>query len=81
MDDKEFIESLEYISEQLNRYLAIIILIFGLVGNILNCFVLSQRRLRSNSCALLFLVSSFVDLISILFGSVKTENLPLLIYP
>jgi hypothetical protein len=67
MDD-EFIKSLDYISEQLNRYLAIIIFIFGVVGNILNCLVLSQRTLRSNPCVLLFLVSSFIDLISILTG-------------
>jgi hypothetical protein len=66
--DDEFIQSLKFFSEQLNRYLSPIIFIFGVVGNILNCLVLSQRTLRSNPCALLFLVSSFIDLVSILIG-------------
>ncbi|CAF0978427.1 unnamed protein product [Rotaria sp. Silwood1] len=64
----EAIESLNFISDQFNRYLAPIIFLFGTFGNILNCLVLSQPKLRSNSCALFFLVSSFIDLISILVG-------------
>ncbi|CAF3124602.1 unnamed protein product [Rotaria sp. Silwood2] len=64
----EVIESLYLISDQLNRYLAPIIFLFGVVGNILNCLILSKRTLRSNPCALLFLVSSFIGLISILVG-------------
>ena len=67
-EERDLINSMEYISEQLNRYLSPIVFIFGVLGNVLNCLVLSQRTLRSNSCALLFLVSSFVDLISILAG-------------
>src|SRR5690349_20026217 len=66
--DDNLIQSLNFISKQFNRYLSSIIFIFGIVGNILNCLVLSQRTLRTNSCAELFLVSSFVDLISILIG-------------
>ncbi|CAF1200293.1 unnamed protein product [Rotaria sp. Silwood1] len=66
--DVNLIESLNNISVQLDRYLALIIFIVGAVGNILNCLVLSQRTLRSNTCALLFLVSAFIDLISILIG-------------
>lgn len=64
----DIINSLDYLSQQLNRYLAIIIFIFGVIGNTLNCCILSQRVLRTNPCALLFLTSSFVDLISIIFG-------------
>ncbi|CAF1352084.1 unnamed protein product [Adineta ricciae] len=59
---------LDYVQEQMNRYLAPAIFIFGVIGNTLNCIVLGQPTLRSNPCALLFLVSSFVDLISILVG-------------
>ncbi|CAF2475743.1 unnamed protein product [Rotaria sp. Silwood2] len=62
------IESLDFISDQLNKYLAPIIFLSGTVGNIMNCLVLSQRTLRSNPCAFLFLASSFIDLISILIG-------------
>jgi hypothetical protein len=66
--DTNLIQSLEFISVQLNRYLSPVIFTFGTVGNILSCLVLLQLRLRSNPCAVLFLVSSFVDLISILIG-------------
>ncbi|UJR32771.1 hypothetical protein I4U23_020231 [Adineta vaga] len=66
--DIDFIASLNYNQEQLNRFLSSTIFIFGAVGNILNCVLLSERKFRANPCALLFLVSSFVDLISILVG-------------
>ncbi|CAF1184131.1 unnamed protein product [Adineta steineri] len=66
--DNELIKRLDYISEQSNRYFGILIFIFGFVGNILNCFILSQRTFRFNPCGLLFLISSFIDLISILIG-------------
>ncbi|CAM4829184.1 unnamed protein product [Rotaria magnacalcarata] len=61
-------DSLKYTLEQLNRYLALAIFIFGSLGNILNCLVLSQRKLRSHPCASIFLVSSFLSLICILIG-------------
>jgi hypothetical protein len=66
--DHEWIELLDYISQQLNRYFALIIFLFGIIGCVLNCLVLSQRQFRLNPCALYFFVSSIVNLISILFG-------------
>ncbi|CAF2628297.1 unnamed protein product [Rotaria sp. Silwood2] len=59
---------LHNVSSQFNRYISIFIFIFGVVGNILNIFVLSRRSLRSNPCAWIFLVASIVNLISILSG-------------
>jgi hypothetical protein len=53
---------------QLNRYFSICIFIFGIIGNILNILVLSQRNLRTNSCASLFLVSSIASLVAIFSG-------------
>ena len=53
---------------QLNRYFSIFIFLFGIVGNILNIAVLSQRNLRTNPCAFLFLVSSIASLIAIFSG-------------
>ncbi|CAF4584006.1 unnamed protein product, partial [Rotaria sp. Silwood2] len=41
---------------------------FGVIGNILNIFVFSQRFYRSNSCAWIFLVLSIVDLVSLVSG-------------
>jgi len=55
-------------STKINCYFSIFLFIFGVIGNILNTLVLSQRSLRSNSCAWLFLVSSIFNLISILSG-------------
>jgi len=55
-------------SIQLNRYLSIIIYLFGTIGNILNILILSQGILRSNSCAFIFLISSIASLIAILSG-------------
>ena len=56
------------VSTQLNRYFSIFIFIFGIVGNILNCLVLSQRALRTNPCSFCFLISSIASFISILSG-------------
>ena len=53
---------------QLNRYFSILIFLFGIIGNLLNIFVLSKRNLRSNPCAYLFLVSSMASLIAIVSG-------------
>ncbi|CAF3000802.1 unnamed protein product [Rotaria sp. Silwood2] len=53
---------------QINRYLTIIVFCFGTIGNILNILILSQRPFRSNPCIWLFLISSYANLLSILFG-------------
>ena len=55
-------------SSTINSYFSIFLFIFGIVGNVLNTLVLSQRSLRSNSCVWLFLISSIFNLISILSG-------------
>ncbi|CAF0927217.1 unnamed protein product [Adineta steineri] len=63
-----YIDFLNNISNDLNRYFGIFVFLFGLIGNILNILVLSQRPLRSNPCALLFLASSVSNLIAIVSG-------------
>ncbi len=64
----DLIETLDHISIQFNRYFSIFIFLFGTIGNLLNCFVLSRPSLRSNPCAFLFLTSSIANIISITFG-------------
>ncbi|CAM4965700.1 unnamed protein product [Rotaria socialis] len=64
--DANTIALLNNISTQPNCYFAIAIVLFGIVGNILNILVLSQRPLRSNPCAWLFLVSSIVNFVGII---------------
>ena len=66
--DLSLISTLNSLTPHLNRYLSIIILLFGTVGNILNCIALSQRGLRSNPCASLFLASSVASLITLISG-------------
>jgi hypothetical protein len=56
------------VSHQLNRYFGLLIFIFGLTGNLLNCLIFSQKTFRTNSCAYLFLVSAIVDVICLIFG-------------
>ncbi|CAF1081920.1 unnamed protein product [Rotaria sordida] len=64
--DASLIAALKNASTQLNRYFAIFIIIFGVVGNTINICVLSRRPLRSNPCAWLFLASSIANGIGIL---------------
>ena len=56
------------VSSTLNLSFGVFLWLVGVIGNTLNTLVLSQRSLRSNSCAWLFLISSIFNLISILFG-------------
>lgn len=67
--DFVLISNLNFISSQLNRYLSILIILFGTIGNILNCIVLSQGVLRSNPCAFLFVASSIANLFTLLSGT------------
>lgn len=53
---------------QINRYFTTGVFGFGTIGNTLNILILSQRSLRSNPCTWLFLMSSYSNLICILFG-------------
>ena len=62
------IAQLNCISIQINRYCSLVLFLFGAIGNILNCLIFSQRKLRSNPCVLYFLVASVLNLISILIG-------------
>lgn len=68
ISSEESIEILGSMSKQCNRYFPVFIFLFGMIGNILNCFVLLQPNLRGNPCAYLFFVSSIANSISITFG-------------
>ncbi|UJR24802.1 hypothetical protein I4U23_006177 [Adineta vaga] len=66
--DDILIASINNATVQMNRYLPLVIFIFGIIGNLLNTMILSRRALRTNPCALLFLVSSITGLIAIISG-------------
>ena len=62
------VASLRALLSQLNFYFGMFIFTFGIVGNVLNILVLSQRPLRSNPCVAIFLASSTAGMIAILSG-------------
>jgi hypothetical protein len=66
--DDKLREHLRAITSQINVYFGILIFVFGIVGNILNILILSQRPLRSNTCVIIFLASSIAGIITILSG-------------
>jgi hypothetical protein len=66
--DVNLITSLNNVSVLLNRYFAIVIFIFGIIGNVLNCLVFLQRPLRSNPCAFFFRISSIANIAFLLTG-------------
>ncbi|CAF1265737.1 unnamed protein product [Adineta steineri] len=66
--DADLIAVLNYTSTQINRYFAIFIFLFGVIGNGCNILVLSQKPLRSNPCMWFFLSSSIAFFISFIAG-------------
>ena len=62
------INYLKGVLSQINFYFGMFIFSFGIVGNILNILILSQRSLRSNPCVISFLASSIAGIIAILSG-------------
>ncbi|UJR32889.1 hypothetical protein I4U23_020350 [Adineta vaga] len=48
--------------------MSMIILISGIVGNILNCLVFTQRSIRSRPCVICFFLASILNLIALVSG-------------
>ena len=57
-----YIASLYSISRQLSFYVALVHIIVGTIGNILNILIFTTKNLRSNACSLYFLFSSIANL-------------------
>lgn len=62
--------SLQNVQVQLLRYMPLITIITGTIGNILNCLIFTRRSLRRNSCSMYFLASSIANFFGIGFGCV-----------
>jgi hypothetical protein len=56
------------VSSEVNRYLTLLIFLFGTIGHLLNIIVFSQPGLRLNPCVLYFLSSSTSSLGILLIG-------------
>ena len=62
--------SLQIAQGQLLRYMPLITIVTGIIGNTLNCFIFTRRSLRRNSCSIYFLASSIANFFGIFFGCV-----------
>ncbi|CAF2393942.1 unnamed protein product [Rotaria sp. Silwood2] len=62
-DDLAFILYINNISIQINCYVPIFLLLFGIIGHLTSCLVFVQRTLRSNPCSIYFLAASLSNLI------------------
>ncbi|CAF3202283.1 unnamed protein product [Rotaria socialis] len=69
--DALLIAYLNNVLAQINFYFGMFIFTFGIAGNILNILILSQRPLRTNSCAIIFFGSSTAGIIAIVSGLVS----------
>jgi len=52
----------------LSMVISVSVFFFGIIGNIINILVLSQKTLRSNPCAWCFLMSSIASIIAFSSG-------------
>ena len=68
MSNSTYISQLNFASLQINRYVPIGLLLFGIVGNTLSCLVFLQKTLRTNPCVVYFLAASTANLISLIDG-------------
>lgn len=62
------VDTLNNVILQFSRYVPIPILIFGLIGNILNIFIFTRRSQNKNPCSMYFLSSTIVNINVLLFG-------------
>jgi len=62
--------SLNAFSVQFNRYVPVVVFVFGFIGNILNILTFTRPRLIKNPCSLYFLCSSIANLFELFFGLV-----------
>ena len=71
-EEINFIITLTNIYKQIYRYLPILLILLGMIGNLMSCLVFTQRALRKNPCALYFLVASISNIV---FLTTLTSNM------
>ncbi|CAF1158306.1 unnamed protein product [Rotaria sordida] len=62
------VATIQIVTNEMNYYGPIMILIFGIFGCICNFITFTATQLRKNSCAFYFLCATIFDLLSIIFG-------------
>ena len=68
MDEIELIRYLKEMTLKISFSFGICIFIFGILGNVLNVFILSKRSVRSNTCVIIFISSSVTGILAVLSG-------------
>ena len=56
------------VTVQFNRYVPIPLFLLGIVGNVLNLFILKRPSLRSNPCSVCFMAASSVNILVLFDG-------------
>ena len=59
---------LNFITREFNRYIPLLCLVLGTIGNILNILVFSRPALRTNPCSLYFISGSLINFSSLYVG-------------
>lgn len=62
------IDFLNYVTRELNRYIPIVFLILGTIGNFSNILVFTRPLLRSTPCSIYFISSSVANFFAIYIG-------------
>ncbi len=55
-------------AQQILTWSMLTFLLFGIIGNLCNCFVFLQKSLRSNSCSFYLLISSIANILALTFA-------------
>jgi hypothetical protein len=64
------IDYLNFVTSQLNRYIPIVFLVLGTIGNISNILVFTRPLLRNNPCSIYFISSSIINFFALYIGLV-----------
>ncbi|CAF1112051.1 unnamed protein product [Adineta steineri] len=56
------------LNQTINRYISIVLLFFGIIGNILNILVFTRKIFRNNICVTYFLASTIFDFLALIIG-------------
>ena len=62
------VSTLNFATMQINRHVAALMLLFGTIGNVIHVYVLNERALRKNPCAIYLCWSSAFSLLFIWSG-------------
>jgi hypothetical protein len=68
MTNSATVAYLNFITRELNRYIPLLFLFLGTVGNILNITVFTRPSLRTNPCSLYFISGNIANFISLYVG-------------